>query len=275
MVATKHMEQTKGQKMKKENVVRTALAILACGMMVSGCASTRPREMTIMSFNVRHCVGSDKKLDVPRTAAVIAAAKPRFAALQEIDFKAKRSEGIDEPAELARLTGMKATFGKTIDLQGGEYGVMLLSAEEPLSVTKVPLPGKEPRLLLLAEFDDCVVGSTHLSVSTEKERMDSVGLIRDAIARFKKPVFVCGDWNARPDSPVLKEMGKFLALLTPTDQNTYHGTAPKLLSDPKHCIDYIAVDTAHSKSFRVLERGVVPDTVTSDHKPIFVRLVAD
>ena len=262
-------------KMERENLVRTALAILACGGLFGGCASANAQEMTIMSFNVLHCRGSDKKLDVSRTAAVIAAVKPRFAALQEIDFKAKRSERIDEPAELARLTGMKATFGKTIDFQGGEYGVMLLSVEAPLSVAKVPLPGKEPRLLLLAEFDDCVVGSTHLSVATEKERMDSVGLIRDAIAHFKKPVFVCGDWNARPDSPVLKELGKFLTVLSPTDQNTFHGTAPRLLSDPKICIDYIAVDTAHSKLFRVLEGAVVPDTVTSDHKPIFVRLSAD
>lgn len=261
--------------MKRVSIVWMALAVLVCGVVLCGCASTRSNEMTVMSFNVRHCVGSDKKLDVPRTAAVIAAAKPRVAALQELDFKAKRSQRIDEPAELARLTGMKATFGKTIDFQGGEYGVMLLSREEPLSVTKVPLPGKEPRLLLLAEFDDCVVGSTHLSVANEKERMDSVGLICEAVARFKKPVFVCGDWNARPDSPVLKELGKFLTVLSPTDQNTYHGTAPNLLSDPKHCIDYIAVDTAHATSFRVLERTVVPDTVTSDHKPVVVRLAVD
>ena len=83
---------------------------------------------------------------------------------------------------------------------------------------------------------------------------------------------MCGDWNARPDSPVLKELGKFLAVLSPTDQNTFHGTAPKLLTDPKICIDYIAVDKAHAESFRVLEGAVVPDTVSSDHKPIFVRL---
>ena len=262
-------------KTDREKVAWTALAIFVCGMLFGGCASTNAHEMTVMSFNVRHCVGSDKKLDVPRTAAVIAAAKPRFAALQELDVRAKRSERLDEPAELARLTGLKATFGKTIDFQGGEYGVMLLSAEDPISVTKVPLPGKEPRLLLLAEFDDCVVGSTHLSVAKAKERMDSVGLIRDAVARFKKPVFVCGDWNSTPDSLVLKELGNFLTVLTPTDQNTYHGTAPNLLSDPKHCIDYIAVDTAHAGRFRVLERGVVPDTVTSDHKPVFVRLAFD
>lgn len=262
-------------KAKRKNLACAALAILSCGAMAGGCTSTQAREMTIMSFNVRHCVGSDKKLDVQRTAAVIAAAKPRFAALQEIDFKAERSQCIDEPAELARLTGMKSTFGKTIDLQGGEYGVMLLSAEAPLSVRKVPLPGKEPRLLLLVEFDDCVVGSTHLSVATEKERMDSASIIRDAVAGIKKPVFVCGDWNARPDSPVLLELGKFLSVLSPIDRNTFHGNAPRLLSDPKHCIDYIAVDKAHAKSFRVLDSGVVPDTVTSDHKPIFVRLAAE
>ncbi len=254
---------------------KALLTIIACGMMFGGCAATRTNEMTVMSFNVRHCAGSDMKLDVSRVAAAIASVRPRFAALQELDVKAKRSDRIDEPAELARLTGMKATFGKTIDFQGGAYGVMLLSQEDPISVTKVPLPGKEPRLLLLAEFDDCVVGSTHLSVANEKERMDSVGLIRDAVAKFTKPVFVCGDWNARPDSPVLKELGKFLAVLSPTDQNTFHGTAPKLLSDPKICIDYIAVDKAHAKSFRVLEGAVVPDTVSSDHKPIFIRLKND
>ena len=254
---------------------KALLTIIAGGMMVGGCAAARTNEMTVMSFNVRHCAGSDMKLDVPRVAAAIASVRPRFAALQELDVKAKRSDRIDEPAELARLTGMKATFGKTIDFQGGAYGVMLLSKDEPISVTKVPLPGKEPRLLLLAEFDDCVVGSTHLSVANEKERMDSVGLIRDAVAKFGKPVFVCGDWNARPDSPVLKELGKFLAVLSPTDQNTFHGTAPKLLTDPKICIDYIAVDKAHAKSFRVLEGAVVQDTVSSDHKPIFVRLKND
>ena len=137
------------------------------------------------------------------------------------------------------------------------------------------MPGKEPRLLLLAEFDDCVVGSTHLSVANEKERMDSIGLIRDAVARFKKPVFVCGDWNARPDSPVLKEMGKFLTILSPTDQNTYHGSLPNLLTDSKHCIDYIAVDTVHAGMFRVEERKVIPDTAASDHKPIVVRVKAE
>ena len=245
-----------------------------CLIVLPGVAAPLPSEMTIMTFNVRSCRGSDGKLDIERTAAVIAAAQPRFAALQEIDVKVQRTRLTDEPAELARLTGMKATFGKTINLQGGDYGIMLLSKEEPISVTKVRLPGSEPRLLLLAEFEDCVVGCTHLSFGHEKERMESAPLIREAMAQFKKPVFLCGDWNSRPTSPVLVEMEKFLTILSPTDQNTYHGRKPKLITNPASGIDYIAIDSAHADKIRVEEKAVVQDTDTSDHKPVWVRISA-
>ena len=251
--------------------LRTAFAVLCLAAHV-GKAAQPPREMTIMTFNIRHCSGSDKQLDVKRTAAAIQAVRPRFAALQEVDVRTKRSQLIDEPEELARLTGMKATFGKAIDFSGGGYGNALLSQDEPLSVKKVPLPGGEPRMLLLAEFEDCVVGCTHLSNGAEKERRASAGLIREAIASYKKPVFVCGDWNARPNSNVLAEMKTFLTLLSRTDQNTFHGAAAAPLTDPSICIDYIAVDSAHADAIRVLEQVVVPDTETSDHKPVWVRI---
>ena len=44
------------------------LSSLCMAMVFAGCV-TPAREMTVMSFNVRHCVGSDMKLDVPRVAA--------------------------------------------------------------------------------------------------------------------------------------------------------------------------------------------------------------
>ena len=259
--------------MKRQVYLQTALATF-CLSVLLGETPPPPGEMAIMTFNIQRCCGSDRKLDIERTAAVITAAQPRFAALQEVDVNVPRTRRIDEPAELARLTGMKATFGKTINMQGGDYGIMLLSKEEPLSVKKVPLPGGEPRLLLLAEFEDCVVGCTHLSFGSQKERMDSVPLIREAMAQFKKPIFICGDWNSGPDSPLLAEMKKFLTILSPTDQNTFHGKKPKLNTNPATCIDYIAIDTAHADSIRVEEKVVVQDTDTSDHKPVWVRISA-
>ena len=44
-------------------------------------------ELKIMTFNVLHCEGMDKKLDIARTAARIASEKPDFACLQEIAYE--------------------------------------------------------------------------------------------------------------------------------------------------------------------------------------------
>ena len=236
-----------------------------------------PGGFKVMSYNVRHCEGMDRQLDLARIAAVVNRARPRFAALQELDCKTKRSKRIDEPQELGRLTGMFPTFAKTIDFQGGGYGVMLLSREKPLSVEKIPLPGAEPRVLLLAEFDDCFVGCTHLSVSAAKERADSVALIEKAVKGRTKPVFVAGDWNSLPDSSVLAGLSRFLRVLSPTDGRTYHGRPANGPSGTTtdFCIDYIAVDSVYAPQFTVVDSGVVADRVSSDHAPIFVTLVPE
>ena len=40
----------------------------------------------------------------------------------------------------------------------------------------------------------------------------------------------------------------------------------------KRVIDYIAVDSAHARKFKVLEANVTIDTIASDHKPVSVSL---
>lgn len=238
-----------------------------------------PAAMKLMSFNVLHCEGMDGKLDIARTAARIRAENPDFAGLQELDQRTSRVNGADEPAELARLTGMHATFAKAIPFAGGEYGVMMLSRQKPISVSQTPLPGKEPRVLLLCEFPDCWVGTTHLSVAGEQERLDSIEIIRREVAARSrtKPVFLTGDWNATPESAVLQGLGAFLMTLSDTKCQTFHGRQlngpdgqPRDMS--KFCIDYIAVDSAHAPGMRVKGAHVVEDRVTSDHAPIVVSL---
>ena len=236
-------------------------------------------EMKLMSFNVCHCSGMDGKIDIARTAARIRAEDPDFACLQELDWYTARSGVVDQPAELSRLTGLHATFAKAIFFQGGQYGVMMLSREKPTNVIQLPLPGQEPRVLLLCEFADCVVGTTHLSVAAESERTESIALIRKAIAPFagKKPVFLTGDWNSTPESSVLKGLGAFLRILSKTACQTFHGHAvngpdgqPRDMSN--FCIDYIACDAEKAGLFKVTDAHVVEDRTTSDHAPVVVTL---
>ena len=234
-------------------------------------------EIKIMTYNVLHCEGMDHKLDIGRTAARIRAEDPDFACLQEIDWRTARVNGVDEPGELARLTGMHATFAKAIFFSGGQYGVMMLSREKPLDVVQLPLPGKEPRVLLVCEFKDCVVATSHLSVAGKAEREASVPIIRNAFAKYKKPVFFTGDWNARPDSEVLRAFREFLTVVSDQTGRTYHGRSEmgpngELLDKTPYCIDYIAVDNLHAPKFDVVDTHVVEDRISSDHAPVVATL---
>ena len=69
----------------------------------------------------------DKKLDLKRIADLINRERPDLVGLQEVDRGAKRTEGKDEIAELAKLTRMDFSFAHNLDFQGGQYGVAVLS----------------------------------------------------------------------------------------------------------------------------------------------------
>ena len=269
-------------------VIRKLLSAVMCAGFIVGCSTGQSAhgdwgapesgDMKLMSYNVMHCAGVDNKVDIARTAEVIKRENPRFVGVQELDFKAaKRSGGVDQPAELGRLTGMHATFAQAIPYQGGGYGVAVLSREKPISVFKTPLPGAEPRVLLLCEFKDCWFGTTHLSLQ-ETNRLAAVEIIRKAVAEraVAKPVYLTGDWNDRPNSKPLAAMRSFMTILSDMTGRTFHGFKWSVGPDGKPgvapagelCIDYIAVDSFSAKKLVVRDSHVVPDITTSDHSPV-------
>ncbi len=168
---------------------------------------------------------------------------------------------------------MHATFAKTCSF-GGDYGIAILSRDEPLSVDRIPLPGKEPRQLLMCEFKDFWFCCTHLDLNSSN-RFESAGIIDKAMAEraAKKPVFLAGDWNAGSKSELLAKMRGFLTILSLEKCRTFHGFKP-YEPGSERCIDYIAVDSAHAGGFKVNEAHVVEDRVTSDHFPVFVSVSA-
>src|SRR6187401_2662233 len=108
----------------------TRLLTLLLGLcLFSGCASKpqEPQRLTILSYNVHHCEGIDKKLDIERIAGVINSVNPDFVALQEVDNKTKRTGHVDQTAEVAKLTKMHGYFGKAMQWEDGEYGDSVLS----------------------------------------------------------------------------------------------------------------------------------------------------
>ena len=218
------------------------------------------RQVRVMSYNVRHCAGIDMVLDYDRTAAVISKHQPDVVALQELDSMTGRSSHRYQLGELAERTQYHPIFGSAIDYDGGKYGVGILTRENPVSVNRIPLPGEEPRVLLVVELKDYVIACTHLDLEAE-QRLASVPLIVAEAQRWQKPFLLAGDWNDAPDSPLLQKMTKSFTILSGDD-----ATFPA--DEPQECIDYVA--SFKGQSVISLKSNVINEPEASDHRPLVV-----
>ena len=254
-----------------QNLPGWALGVLMLAS-IADVSTSRADEFRLMSYNILHGKGADGKVDIRRTAAAIRRENPDFVGLQEVDKGVSRSGGIDEPAELARLTGLHATFASAFPYKGGEYGRAILSREKPVSVERVRLDGKHPGVLLFCEFPGFWFATMHLDL-VATNRLRQVETVRTAVAeRAKtKPVFLTGDWNAPSASPTLEKMRTFVTLLSDERSTTFTGFSKQPREG--YCIDFIAVDSAHTANVRVTETHVTPDDTTSDHNPVVATVV--
>ena len=243
------------------------LALCALLLPLSGVAqqkSSAKNELNIVTYNIRHAEGMDGKLDCVRLARIIAAQHPDVVALQEVDSVAQRTNELDILRILADETHMHSVFARAIPLQGGAYGVGILSKEKPLSVRRVPLPGREEaRVLLVVEFGKYYMGCTHLSL-TPDDQLASLPLIRNLAASLDKPFFLAGDWNATPGTPFIQDIQKDFTLLNGVKEHTWPSDKPEEL------LDYVAVWKSTAKHVSLKSTHVVPDSITSDHRPVCV-----
>ena len=216
----------------------------------------------IMSYNIRNCRGMDNVVDYQRIADVITSTAPNVVALQELDSVTNRSEGVDVLSHLAALTAMYPVYGASIPYDGGKYGIGVLSKEKPVSWKSIPLPGREEaRSLLIVEFKDYILCCTHFSLNNE-DRKSSVSIIDQAVKGYDKPVFLAGDINATPTSPVLEAFSENWAMLSDTAKFTIPS------DNATRTIDYILGYKPKGHTYSVWQTTVL-NTLASDHLPLF------
>jgi endonuclease/exonuclease/phosphatase family metal-dependent hydrolase len=227
-----------------------------------------PVRLRVLTYNVRHGEGGDGKVDLERTARVITSLKPDLVALQEIDRKTRRTHGVDQVAELGRLTGMHVAFGSALDFEGGQYGVVVLSRWPIGSSVTHPLPNpeqKEPRTLLVTEpkaplpIRFC---STHLCAWSARNRLAQLRAIDDILLREGgAPTILAGDFNAVPKSEAIRSLVKHWA---GAGGGSAAPTSPA--DKPVRKIDYVVYRPADR--FRLIETEVVDEPLASDHRPV-------
>ncbi|MBD8348087.1 endonuclease/exonuclease/phosphatase family protein [Dysgonomonas sp. HGC4] len=239
------------------------ITFLTSVLLFTSLSISSQNDLRIMTYNIRNGIGMDMKSDYKRTANVISKYHPDIVAVQEVDSVTNRSNKRFVLGELSELTGMYYYYAPAIDYDGGKYGTGLLSKEKPIHTSYTALPGREEqRVLLIAEFDKFVFLGVHLSL-TEEDQIKSIEIIKQELAKLKKPVFVAGDFNAHPDSEVIGQLKKSFKVLSSSD-NTFPA------DKPSECIDYIALDKRTYKSRLFRNSFVVDEPESSDHRPVLV-----
>lgn len=240
---------------------RVLLMLFLVGSLIASA-----RQLTLMSYNIKNGTGIDGVRDHGRTASVIKGQAPEVVAIQEVDSMTGRSGGQFVLADIASKSGMEYTFAKAIDYDGGKYGIGILSRQKPISVTRYALPGREEeRALVVAEFNDFVYACTHLSLTYE-DCLASVGIIEEIASKWNKPFFLAGDFNATPESEVIKSIGQDFVILTDTSQYTFPA------DNPNETIDYIMLYKPTNPGADKKCSYVVSASAASDHRPVVARV---
>lgn len=221
--------------------------------------------LRVLTYNIHHSEGTDRRFDLERLANVIKNTNPDVVALQEVDRHTGRAQGVDQAAILGQLTGLKSVFGKAMHYSGGEYGEALLS-RYPIDQVKVhPLPyrfGQEPRAALQAritpnnDLPAFIFISTHLCHQSETTRADQTKRLNQLIAAESgAPVILAGDMNARTGSEPMNIL---------LQERWIDASAPKSR------IDYVLF--RQNDPWKVVEVTVINERVASDHRPVLVVL---
>jgi endonuclease/exonuclease/phosphatase family metal-dependent hydrolase len=233
-----------------------------------------PSDLRVASWNLHKCVGADGRFDPHRSAAVIAELGADILALQEVDKRFGRRDGLLDLAAVRRTTGLKLVPVSDAPAGHGWHGNALLLREDLTArVQRIRLPGAEPRGALVAEVDlpqgPLRVIAAHFGLLRRCRTRQGHAILRLLAEGEDMPTIMLGDlneWNHGPRSS--------LRVLEPV----FGAANPTPASFPA-AVPVLALD-------RILGRpeGLVSGVrayasplarIASDHLPLIARLRLD
>ncbi|MEO8927522.1 MAG: endonuclease/exonuclease/phosphatase family protein [Caulobacteraceae bacterium] len=237
----------------------------------------------ILTYNVHRCVGTDRRLDVGRVAAVIAAEAPDIVALQEVDVGRARTGGVDQAHQLAQRLLMTSRFNAALKVEEEQYGDAILTALPERLIKAGPLPGYgripqlEPRGALWVAIEvgagaELQVINTHLGLVPREQQIQAAALAGDEWLGAKgrrDPLILLGDLNATSRTVAYRTLAAKLA-----DAHAVRGARAGRVATFPSAMPVLRIDHALiSAGVRIL-RLAAPNgplaRLASDHLPLVI-----
>lgn len=272
-------------------LIRTACAALlvlgACAPAErpGGRSDTPGLPIRVLVFNIHAGKDAAGKPNLEQVASLVRRVAADVVLLQEVDRGTKRSGNVDQVRRLTELTGYSAAFGRSLDYDGGQYGIAALSRQPIARDATHPLPiqppqarsggSYEPRAALSltasTRLGPVVAVNTHLDASREEHyRLQESAHIVTMVQRLRSPaapVLAGGDFNAEPASQTYEQL--IAGGLRDAWEECGAGNGFTYPADkPIKRIDYLFLTAGLSCT-----RAEVIDTRVSDHRPLLVNVL--
>lgn len=256
--------------------ILTCLALISLSACGSGSKEVpapvqTKKKLVTMTYNIHHGAPENSEVvNINNIAAVIKNAGAELVAIQEVDVNVPRSGKVNQAEELAKLLGMEYYFSKSIDYNGGEYGVAILS-KHPLSNKRreaLPMPtAGEQRSVAVATVTlpggkTLDFGCTHLDLNVPN-RTAQAEYLNNMSKTLGKPLVIGGDYNAEPSS---SEMVKLKEEFTLSCMSTCAVSFP--VRNPTKAIDFMVANGKAKSLFTLVSAVALTGQYASDHLPV-------
>jgi endonuclease/exonuclease/phosphatase family metal-dependent hydrolase len=157
--------------------------------------------MKVASYNIHKCRGMDGRTRPDRILQVIQEIGADLIALQEVDKRFGRKDGLLDPDEILRDTGMRLLVQSDLPQGHGWHGNALLVRREPKTYRRLRLrlPGFEPRGAIVAELDlgdgEFRVIAAHLGLLRQSRVDQASALLKAHRELAPMPTLLMGDFN--------------------------------------------------------------------------------
>jgi endonuclease/exonuclease/phosphatase family metal-dependent hydrolase len=265
--------------------VRLVVLILLAGSSACGLPFVeQSKAVRVLVYNIHAGKDAAGQPNLEEVARLVRSLSADIVLLQEVDRGTKRSGGVDQLQVLMDRTEFDGLFGRTLDYDGGEYGIAALSRDGfgyeeivPLRVTPVQARAGgsyEPRGALVTiphtRLGRWQAITTHLDSSAGDEyRQQEADRLREILRERQAtgiPLMLGGDMNATPDSAVIQKLIGFGLRDAWAECGQGDGfTFPA--AKPIRRIDYLFL----TGSLRCTSAQVI-ETQASDHRPLLVVL---